>query len=36
MREFMHDYYTEMKRDMGLDAGMGEHEDLPPLETVLQ
>jgi len=32
----MNDYYTEMKRDMGFDTGLGEHEDLPPLENVLQ
>ena len=34
MRDFMSEYYAEMKRDMGFDAGLGEHEDLPPLDTV--
>ena len=36
MREFMSDYYKEMKKDMGFDANMGEHEDMPPLDQVLQ
>ena len=31
----MNEYYTEMKRDMGFDTGLGDHEDLPPLEDVL-
>lgn len=36
MKQFMSEYYTEMKNDMGFGNNMGEHEDLPPLEEVVQ
>ena len=29
MRDYMAEYYSEMKKDMGIDANYGEDEDYP-------
>ena len=36
MRDFMGNYYDEMKKEMGIDENQGEDEDYPQLEQVLQ
>ena len=35
MRDFMSEYYDEMKKDMGIDDNYGEDEDQPQLDEVM-
>ena len=35
MRDYMSQFYSEMKLEMGMDDNYGEDEDQPPLDQVL-